>query len=410
MAGRPDAPRRLTADQLARAAPVERADIDRLVELGMLAPDPDGYFRPSDIQRVRAVMAMRSPGIELEQLVGAFRGGYFTLQPMDMLYPEPAVAADLTFSQLAAELGLEVDQFLRVVIAAGFPAPPPDSPVREDDAELARLLVEAGTKLGGGEILQRTARIFGEAARRTAEASIALFDEGVNQPLVSRHGNVSQIDPALRSEMNALGAQLMHLSEQLLARLFRRHLEHAMLELWAHSAEQALDQLGIRPLEASSPGLAFVDLANFSRLTGSAGDSAAARMAARLAELAELATARHRGRVVKLLGDGAMLYFRDPGDAARGALELVAVIDASDLPPARGGVHAGPVIERDGDYFGQAVNTAARIAAVAEPGQVVASRAVADRAARGLAFTPLGERELKGIGRLDLFAASVSAG
>lgn len=393
----------LAIDELARAARVPLAEAEEIRAHGFLEPDEAGRHRPSDIQRIRAVMAMRSSGLSLDQLDPLFASGFFTLQPMDMFYPRPSPVTDQTLAQLAQELGIDTDELLRIVIAAGFPAPSPNEPLREDDARLAGMLVEAGRKLGGGDILLRTARVYGEATRRAAEASIAFFDEGVNQPLRRESGEMTVIDDAVRAEMNELALGLMQLAEEMIAGLFRRHLEHAMLGSWAAGAEQALDLLGLRPLATSSPGLAFVDLAGYSGVTEASGDTVAMSMAARLAELAELSTSRHHGRVVKLLGDGAMLHFREPLDAARGALHLVGAIGESDLPAARGGVHAGTVIERDGDFFGRTVNVAARVAAEARPGQVLVSDAIAELPAHDLGFASLGPRELKGTGTVALY-------
>ena len=78
------------------------------------------------------------------------------------------------------------------------------------------------------------------------------------------------------------------------------------------------------------------------------------------------------------------------------------------LPPAHVGLHAGPVLFQEGDYFGRTVNIAARIADYAKPGEVVVSRAVVD-SARGepVAFEEIGPVELEGVsGAIDLFRAS----
>lgn len=58
-------------------------------------------------------MAMRSPGISLEELVPAFRAGYFTLGPIDMLFPEPAAASTETWGELASSLGITFDELGR---------------------------------------------------------------------------------------------------------------------------------------------------------------------------------------------------------------------------------------------------------------------------------------------------------
>jgi adenylate cyclase len=68
------------------------------------------------------------------------------------------------------------------------------------------------------------------------------------------------------------------------------------------------------------------------------------------------------------------------------------------LPPAHVGLHAGPVLFQEGDYYGQTVNLAARIADYARPGEVLVSQAVVDAAADvPAAFTEIGPVELKGV-------------
>jgi adenylate cyclase len=82
------------------------------------------------------------------------------------------------------------------------------------------------------------------------------------------------------------------------------------------------------------------------------------------------------------------------------------VIDAG-LPPAHVGLHAGPVIFQEGDYYGRTVNLAARIAGYAQPGQVLVSQALVEISTSSeMGFTPVGPVELKGVaGTTQLFAA-----
>ena len=89
------------------------------------------------------------------------------------------------------------------------------------------------------------------------------------------------------------------------------------------------------------------------------------------------------------------------------ALDMVEGVANHDLPPAHVGLHAGPVVFQDGDYFGRTVNLAARIADYARPGKVVVSHEVVD-AAEGtpVTFTEVGPVELKGVsGTLSLHTA-----
>jgi adenylate cyclase len=74
------------------------------------------------------------------------------------------------------------------------------------------------------------------------------------------------------------------------------------------------------------------------------------------------------------------------------------VVGSQGLPPAHVGIHAGPVVFQDGDYFGRTVNLAARIAEYARPGEVLVSQEVVDAAVRGpVTFTEIGPVELKGV-------------
>jgi len=111
---------------------------------------------------------------------------------------------------------------------------------------------------------------------------------------------------------------------------------------------------------------------------------------------------------VKWLGDGVMLHFPSPGRGVEAALEMVARVAAAGLPPAHVGLHAGPVIFQEGDYYGHTVNLAARIADHAGPGQVLVSEAIVEASARSsVAFAELGPVELKGVaGPMVLYAAS----
>ena len=380
---------------------MEPAVIDDLCSFGFLEPDPTGTFRSSDIQRVRAVMAMRSPGIELEQLTEAFRRGLFTLQPMDLLYPVPEVVLDTMPAELATSLGMSEQELIRVMISAGFPAPVPGAPMRADDIRLATKMVETARKLGGPDVLGRFARTYGETARRSAESGVAMFAENVNSPIVNAKASDEE-----RFEVNTLAAELMASSEVLLGELYRRHLEQVLLKQWADQAELFLDQIGVRPQNPHTHALAFIDLSGYTALTAQRGDTTAVRLAERLAELADDTASRHSGRVVKLLGDGAMLYFEDPAAAVIGALTLVDSIGASELPPAHAGVNAGPVIERDGDYFGHTVNLASRISGQARSGQVLVSERVASERVDGVVFSPAGSRALKGADTMPLFLAA----
>jgi adenylate cyclase len=106
---------------------------------------------------------------------------------------------------------------------------------------------------------------------------------------------------------------------------------------------------------------------------------------------------RHLGKVVRWLGDGVMLFFREPASAVRAALEMMDAVAGEGLPSTHVGVSAGPVVIRGGDYFGRTVNLASRIADYARPGELLVSQEVVDAVELpDVEFTALGPVELKG--------------
>jgi adenylate cyclase len=102
-----------------------------------------------------------------------------------------------------------------------------------------------------------------------------------------------------------------------------------------------------------------------------------------------------------------MFHFREPAGGVLAALEMVDEARNAGLPPAHVGVHAGPVLFQEGDYFGRTVNAAARIAEYARQGEVLVSQAVVDLVdVPEVTFREIGPVELKGMpGVMRLHAA-----
>lgn len=143
----------------------------------------------------------------------------------------------------------------------------------------------------------------------------------------------------------------------------------------------------------------FADLAGYTALTEAHGDHDAARVATRLHELAR--GCLPAGTVlVKTIGDAVMLVAPTIGDGVTVALELARIVAAEPAFPAlRVGLHVGPVIERDHDFFGATVNIAARVAGVARAGEIVCTAPVALVAGELelAAAQPLGTIRLKNV-------------
>ena len=136
----------------------------------------------------------------------------------------------------------------------------------------------------------------------------------------------------------------------------------------------------------------FADLVGFTALAESEGDDRALEVVLELQRRVRALLAEHRAEEVKLLGDGVMLRCGDPADAVRLGLRLVDEHRAA-LPLVRVGVHTGPAVSNEGDWYGTTVNVAARLCAVAPGGEVMVSEATR-RMADGLGRVDWGKREL----------------
>jgi TolB-like protein/Tfp pilus assembly protein PilF len=150
----------------------------------------------------------------------------------------------------------------------------------------------------------------------------------------------------------------------------------------------------------------FSDLVGWSSLTAEDEDKAIALMR-RFQAAVRAVVSEERGRIVKFIGDAALVESPSAEAAVMAADEVRGLMRAGES--IRTGIHLGDVaVGRDGDLYGDGVNTAQRIQTVAEAGQIVVSgdvwRQLRNRST--FRFEPLGERELKGVEALDLYVVT----
>src|SRR5438128_2321474 len=126
----------------------------------------------------------------------------------------------------------------------------------------------------------------------------------------------------------------------------------------------------------------FADLAGFTALTEAHGDRQAADVAAEFSTAVRPLLVPHRAREVKTMGDALMICGSDAAAAIRLALAIVDDVGTQHAFPAvRVDMNTGQAQERDGDWFGSAVNVAARVSGIASGGEVLLTEAT--RAAAG---------------------------
>jgi adenylate cyclase len=383
-----------TSEEAAERAGVDPDYIARLIDVGILAPAQHDRLSPGDVRRVLLARSLEDAGIPLDAVVEALQRGALSLDFLDAAsYERFAAMAAETFQQVSDRTGVPVELLTVIREAIGSAQPSPDDRMREDELAVVpfiELQVAAGFRPAA---IERLLRVDGDSTRRIAESEGAWWTSEVIEPAIAAGEGPEAIANAMFAERSA------PLAEQALLAMY--HAQQA--RVWAANIiegfESLMAEVGIHSRLDRLPAICFLDITGYTRLTQERGDGAAAELAATMHRLVQRASVLHGGKPIKWLGDGVMFHFREPGLGVRAALEMVDGVAGAGLPPAHVGLHAGPVLFQEGDYFGQTVNLAARIADYARPGEVLVSQAVVDGAGDDdVAFTDIGPVELKGVG------------
>jgi adenylate cyclase len=389
--------------EAAGRAGVDIDELRRLVELGIVSPGADDRFSPGDVRRVGMVHSLVAAGVPLDGLGAAIRSGQVSLDFLDApAFQRFSALSGVTFAQFADRSDVPIGLLLLIREAAGSPAPLPDDRIRDEElpyAEFIAAQVKAGFRPAG---IQQLLRVQGDSLRRMAETESAWWQSEVIAPAVEAGQRPDEI---LGVEF---GDRISLLAEQAIVAMYHLQQSQAWTVNIIDGLEAMLAGAGLHSRLDHPPAMCFLDITGYTRLTQERGDAAAAQLAEQLGRLVQRTSVKYGGRPVKSLGDGVMFHFPNPGPGVVAALEMVGEVAEAGLPPAHVGLHAGPVIFQDGDYYGQTVNVAARIADYARPGEVIVSQAVVDAAVgAAVGFREIGPEELKGVtGAIGLHAAS----
>jgi adenylate cyclase len=341
------------------------------------------------------LQTLADDGTSLDELRAAVAESRLALLPAERaLTGKPKYSLE----QITELADVDIDFFRLQVQASGLPLPEPGEVVLGDeDLEMVmrmKLFRDSGLPEEG---LREVARVIGMSMARIAEACSSLIGETFLEP-----GDTER-DVALRY---AAGAKAMTpVLGQTMEYLFAQHLRESIRNVVMLEAE-----LESGHLRGSTPvTVAFADLVGFTSLgeqveVGELGD-----VSGRLLELAT-SLAQSPVRLVKMIGDAAMLVSREPEPLLEATLGLVEAVEEDEgLPSLRAGVAQGEAIGRAGDWYGRPVNLASRLTGFARAGSVVADGNV--KAAFGedsspFAFSFAGKRRFKGIiGEIAVFRA-----
>jgi adenylate cyclase len=387
----------LSAAGLADLAGVTEAEVQRLVDLGVLvARHGAGPFLETDVQKVRLATACERAGLPMAGIAAAIRADRLSFAFLEAApYRRWAVRSGRTYRQVSQATGVPLELLDNFLEAIGFARMAPDELIREDELEVVPLLQRG---LSSGILDQvwstRVGRGYAEGLRLIARVEREVWQARFMAPLLA-----SGADQQTAQERAAqLSIDFLPLVDPALMAAYRRQQELSWIEQLVEGIEAALEAAGGLGRPERVPAMCFLDLVGYTRLTEEHGDQVAAELAEALAILVNRSSHEHGGVPVKWLGDGVMVHFGDPARAVLAALGMVEQLPEDGLPPAHVGVAAGPVVVQGGDYFGRTVNLAARIAAYASASRVLVSERVAERAPpQGVVFVELGQVQLQGI-------------
>jgi adenylate cyclase len=397
----------LSRDELETAAGAGPDVIDQLLEAGLIHHGGDGGFAPATVARVRLVLGLETSGLSRGTIVQAVNSGAFPLEFIDQLMPDPVQLKAESYEESFERLDIdeEAADALRTVL--GSARAHESQQIRTDDAAFFELWAQVKAFGADDRQLLRVVRTYADAVRRIIGAERDFVDEVLIGPAADAgmtEREILETTSAVRQAYRTAGVRLV-------AILHDRFVDDALFQNLVLHGERAIAAAGLAQPRSESPeAVVFVDVTGYTALAEEFGDEAAVEAAAILAELVQLGAVLHGGRLVKLLGDGAMLHFDDVRSAVLCVLALLERAATSPIPPLHVGVAAGRTVRRDGDYFGSIVNLASRAADRAGPSQILATDIVRDAWEGGeVIFEPIGAVTLKNVPRpVELFEVSPS--
>lgn len=340
--------------------------------------------------------------------------------PADADRTEPAVTGqdleDVTAALLARPLSLtrrDVSRGAHVSLhsarrfwqALGFPL------VNNDEQLFTQADVDALEVVAGlvrrGDLDEATAlqltRAFARTADRLASWQVQLVAESLEAEREAA-GDLTA-DHSSTATAQATARYLVSMADELeplLVYAWRRHLADAVSRLLTDAEPETA-------VEGIYRHIGFADLVAFSTLVRRSTERELSEVVKRFEMLSADVVTAHGGRIVKTVGDEILFSNRNAAPAAATAIDLVEAIAGDELlPEVRVGLAAGRVMPKLGDVFGNTVNRASRLTAIAHPGSVLVDDVVAESLhdVTGFALVPLRPRTLRGVGKVEPFLLS----
>jgi adenylate cyclase len=340
----------------------------------------DGVEGEERAARLDLLERLVAGGAQLDELKDAVAEDRLALLPV-----ERVLRARYSAREIERITGLDARIVTGVRHALGLPEPEPDDVVfGEEDVAAARaikLVLDSGIS---EPAVTELSRVLGEGMARFAITIAGTFADAFLHP------GDSERDVALRYA--AMAKQLIPATTPILAAALTAHVRESARRGIISRAER---QRGALSVEEETV-VCFADLVGFTALGGQVGAEELGTVATRLAALAA-EVAAPPVRLVKTIGDAAMLVSPDVAPIVDAALTLVEAVEENELPSLRAGLALGPAFNRSGDWYGNTVNLASRVTGVARPGSVLCTQEVREAAAEEFAWSSAGRFRLKGV-------------
>jgi adenylate cyclase len=340
----------------------------------------DGLEAEQRAARERLLQSLVDQGIGLEELKAAVAEDRLVLLPV-----EQVLAARYTAEDVEEMTGVPAAILLRIRRSLGLPEGLPGERVFSsadvDAARSIRKFIDAGFDEGS---ITEISRVLGEGMSRVSATAGAAFGQ-----TFLKAGD-SEDEAAWR--FADMAETLTEAFEPVLAAAFRAHVLDNVRRTMISGTELASGELaGEQEL-----AVCFADLVGFTHLGSELETRELGDVVRRFGETAA-SVAKPPVRLVKTIGDAALLGSREARPLVSAALTLLDEVEAADLPTVRAGIACGLAIPRSGDLYGHAVNLASRVTGVARPGSVLCTEEVR-QAAPDFDWSFAGRHRLKGIG------------
>ena len=349
------------------------------------------------------VQTLRALGIPEEAIQRAVERG----DPEGAIFEAVLMPAIKERTVTAAEIekrgGLTVEETRVFVEAFGLGAPAPEQPAFTPEEAHVFIELKRLQEVWPPELGVQLGRVYGRLLARIAQTGMQLFRLYVEPRL--RADELDRL-AALHAVQEAF-ARLLPLADPLLTGVHRRWIEHELAQAAVTEAETGAG--GSELPGTVRVAFLFCDLKDFTAFAHSEGDAAAVEAIDRFADT----VVRERGgefRMMKSLGDGFMLAYGNPRPAVAAAKRIIHGMREPGLPGVHASAHHGVAVAREGDYFGSAVNLAARLLGAAGRDELMATRPVVEACADGFEWEPAGSRKVRGMAEpVEIFRLRLEA-